>query len=116
MRLASATYVTRHIVGHRVVLSITGEIDIATVDELEGSVNGAVGGGAAELWIDLSETTFMDSSGVHLMIETRRRLAELNRRLAIICPPGPIRRVLDLAGASGILPLFHDRSSAHHAG
>jgi anti-anti-sigma factor len=75
----------------------------------------AWGDGAAGLWIDLSETEFMDSTGIHLMLDTVRRLSALNRRVAIICPAGRIRRVLDISGAASVLPLYDDRASAHQA-
>jgi anti-anti-sigma factor len=113
--LASGAQVRTHVVGHRTVLAVIGEIDIATVALLEQSVDGAIDDGAAELWIDLSHTTFLDTTGVHLLVDTRRRLAALNRRLAIICPPGRIRYLLDVVNVSGALPLFADRPSAHQA-
>lgn len=111
----SGTSVTSQFVGRRAVLTVRGEIDIATVDTVAQSVNGALGDGAAELWIDLSQTEFMDSTGIHLMIDTARRLDAQNRRVAIICPQGRIRRVLDISGAASVPPLFDDRSSAHQA-
>jgi anti-anti-sigma factor len=107
--------VTSKIVGRRAVLAVSGEIDIATVDSLAHAVDGVLERGAAELWIDLSRTEFMDSSGVHLMLDTERRLVELNRRMVIICPHGQIRRILDVTGAADILPLFDDRTAAHQA-
>ena len=110
------TQVTRQIVGHRAVLSVTGDIDTGTIGTLAQSVDGVLENGAAELWIDLSGTEFMDSTGVHLMLETRRRVVALNRQMAIICPRGRIRRLLDVSGASRLLPLFEDRTSAHQAG
>jgi anti-sigma B factor antagonist len=108
--------VTRQLVGHRAVVAVSGEIDIATVGSLAQSVDGLLDDGAAEVWIDLSRTDFMDSSGIHLMLETERRLAGLNRRMAIICPRGQIRRVFEVSGTAGVLPMFEDRTSAHQAG
>ena len=69
--------------------------------------------GALDLWIDLSATTFMDSSGLHLLLDTKRRAHELRRRLAIVCPPGTVRRVFDIAGVADALPLYEDLASAH---
>ena len=58
----------------------------------------------------------MDSSGLHLLLDTRRRVRDLNRQLAIICPPGPVRRLFDVAGVTEHVPLYDDRAAAHHAG
>ena len=99
-------------VGHRTVVEVEGEIDIATVQRLEDVVAGHIRAGVGELWVDLSRVDFMDSNGVHLLL---RAQSELDRRgrLAVICPPGPVRRALTLADADRRLPVFANRASAH---
>lgn len=39
---------------------------------------------------------------------------ELDRRLAVICPPGNVRRVLQVARVDGALPLYHDVVASNH--
>jgi anti-sigma B factor antagonist len=107
--------VTHHAVGRRSVLAVEGEVDLASVPLLADAVDAALEGGAAELWIDLTDTLFMDSSGLHALLDTRRRAAELNRRLAIVCPDGPVRRLFELAGVLDQLPVYDDRAAAHRA-
>jgi anti-sigma B factor antagonist len=104
---------TRHVVGRRTVLRVAGEIDIATAPTLAGAIDTAVAAGALELWIDLTPTSFMDSAGVHVLLAAHARLRELNRRLAVICPGGSVRRVFDLAVAGERLALYEDRAAAH---
>jgi anti-sigma B factor antagonist len=104
---------TRDDVGRRTVLCASGEIDIATAPTLARAIDAALAAGALELWIDLTPASFMDSSGVHVLFETHTRLCDLNRRLAVVCPPGSVRRVLDLSGVSERLPLYEDRAAAH---
>jgi anti-sigma B factor antagonist len=103
------------VVGHRTVLAVTGELDVDTAPELEAAADAALEAGAYELWIDLSGTTFMDSAGVHLLLGLQRRSAELSRRLAIICPAGCVRRLLELTRLVGVLPVYGDRGAAHRA-
>jgi anti-anti-sigma regulatory factor len=55
----------------------------------------------------------MDSSGLHALIDAQARAFELNRRLAVICPGGCVRRVFDLVGLSGRLSLYDDCAAAH---
>ena len=125
MKLGSATageadralaLVTPQEVGRRTVLAVGGEIDLDSVGVLSSAVEAALAGGAAELWIDLTQTLFMDSSGLHVLLDTRSRVRDLNRQLAIICPPGPVRRLFDIAGVAERLPLYDDRAAAHRAG
>ena len=108
--------VERQQIGWRVVLAVTGEVDLASAPSLRSAIDSALDAGAQELWIDLSTATFLDSAGVHLLIAAREQADDLRRRLAVICPPGPVRRVLDLTGATDALPLYEDRGAAHRDG
>jgi anti-sigma B factor antagonist len=109
-------FVTQHVVGRRIVLAVGGEVDVDSVAVVAATVEAALAGGAAELWIDLTQTQFMDSSGLHLLLETRARVRDLNRRLAIVCPPGCVRRLFDIAGVTEHLPVYDDRAAAHRGG
>jgi anti-sigma B factor antagonist len=100
-------------VGHRTVLAASGEIDMATAPALVEAAAAVLASGALDVWLDLSEVTFMDSTGVKVLLDTRGALSGTGRSFAVICPPGPVRRVLGIAGVEGDLPLFTDRASAH---
>jgi len=100
-------------IGHRTVLAASGEIDVATAPALVEAATAVLASGALDVWLDLSEVTFMDSTGVRILLDTRGALSGTGRSFAVICPPGPVRRVLQIAGVEGDLPLFTDRASAH---
>jgi anti-sigma B factor antagonist len=102
-------------VGHRTVLAASGEIDIATAPALREAVDTVLTSGALDVWLDLIAVTFMDSTGVRALLDTRDALSGTGRTFAVICPPGPVRRVLQIAGVDRDLPLFADRASAHAA-
>lgn len=90
--------VDRRDVGRRTVLAVSGEVDIASSPALRSELEAALDEGAHEVWVDLYATTFMDSSGLHVLLQLHQRAEALRRRLTIICPPGNVRRVLDLTG------------------
>jgi anti-sigma B factor antagonist len=108
-----AMMVRWRLVGHRTVLAVTGEVDLATAPELGSAVDTALASGAQELWLDLSATAFMDSSGLHVLLDAHRRMRGLRRRLAIVCPQGAVRRLFEIAGVADALPLYEDRAAAH---
>lgn len=112
---SNVAFVTRRVVGRRTVLAVAGEIDLDSVALVADAVDDALEAGALELWLDFSPTDFMDSSGLHLLIETKARLDSLSRRLVVICPCGPVRRLLDLTGMTERLQAYHDRAEAHRA-
>ena len=74
------------------VIAVTGEVDLATAPELERAVKAVLEGGPANLVIDLSDTTFMDSTGLRVLITADLEFKGADRRLAILVKPGPIRR------------------------
>jgi len=84
------------------ILSVRGEVDIATVGELEEKI-AEVGDPAAGLILDLTATDFMDSSGLRLLVATHERYAAAGGRFRIAVRPGPISRLLDVTGLMGHL-------------
>jgi anti-sigma B factor antagonist len=100
-------------VGRRHVLSFLGELDIATAPLLDGAIAGAIERGAGEVWVDLRQTTFMDSSGVHCLMRAKQTLSQLNRGFAVVCDGDPVRRVLALTGTDRVIATYRDRAAAH---
>ena len=49
------------------------------------------------------------------MLRARAMLARDERTLAIVCPPGPVRRLLELAGVADLLFLYDSRADVNAA-
>ena len=107
------TIVEQH-VGRRAVLAVAGEVDMDTAPELQAAIE-AAGIRAFEIWVDLTETTFMDSSGLHALNAARAQLVLANRRLALVCPDGPVLRVLALTGLDEMFEIHGSRPAANVA-
>jgi anti-sigma B factor antagonist len=100
----------------RSIVSLSGELDIATEGASTHAVSAAARGHDAAVWLDLAGLTFMDSTGARLVIGARNLLAERPaRRLVVICPPGPNRRVLRLTGVDQLVDVHADHASAARA-
>ena len=65
----------------RYVISVSGEVDLATSPELDGAIIAALDSGAAGLAIDLSNVTFMDSSGLGVIVRGLKRCREADIEL-----------------------------------
>ena len=102
------------LVGRRAVLSVAGEIDMTTAAAVRDAIEAAATQ-AFEIWLDLTDTRFMDSSGIHAVTTARAHLAESGRRLVVICPAGPVLRVLTLTGFDQVLEIHPSRMAAHDA-
>lgn len=106
--------VEEHRVGRRVVLSVSGEVDFSTVAALSAAIDRAAAM-SLDVWLDFTQTTFMDSSGVHALLEARSRLDRAGRRMVLICPEGPVLRLLTLTRIDQSLEIHSSRSAAHFA-
>jgi anti-sigma B factor antagonist len=91
---------------------VEGELDIATAPRLIGVLNGAVQEALRSLVVDLSHVDFMDSTGLALLINAHRRLARRSKGFAVVCPPGPLRRVFEVTDMVETLHVCPDRASA----
>lgn len=87
------------------VIAVAGELDIDTVPVLSGRLDSDVTGAHAVL--DLSQLLFMDSTGLALVLEWHRKLAEGGGQLRIAATQAPVRRLFDLADVTSVLSL-HD--------
>jgi anti-anti-sigma factor len=82
----------------RTVLVVRGELDFSSAGHLRSELVEATRDGAGPVAVDLSGVTFIDSTGVSLLVESKRRLGESERDLVLRAPSERVRRVLDLSG------------------
>jgi anti-sigma B factor antagonist len=82
-------------------LAVEGEIDLATVPELERAIDAVFNANSQPLAVDLRNTSFMDSTGLKALVMASRRFDEKDRRFAIAVSGGPVSRLIDLSGVDG---------------
>ena len=85
---------------------LSGELDMASADSLVDEVSMRLGGHPAVL--DMSELTFLDSSGVRAIVQLA---AKSEQPVFIRQPPDNIRKVLAIAGIDGSLGVRIDTPS-----
>jgi anti-sigma B factor antagonist len=84
-------------------LAVTGELDMATGPSLEETALALLRDRPQVLSLDMRGVTFCDSSGIACLIRVQRAVSEAGGRLELRHVHGLVRRVLDLAGVSGVL-------------
>jgi anti-anti-sigma factor len=95
------------------VLSVNGEIDLGTARVLREVLLPVLEHGTGPVVVDLSEVPFMDSTGVHVLVDALQRLRPQNRRFAIACREGgQVHRLLTLTGMLNALTVHRSRESA----
>jgi len=103
--------IDRRDAGTAAVLAPQGDLDLATVGELDRALREAADLHELVL-LDLRGVPFMDSSGLHAMIAADQRMRELGGRLVVVHGGEQIRRLLGLTGADAQLDLVDDPAEA----
>ena len=89
-----------------IVARLEGEVDLSNARELGNRLTAAVPNAALGVVIDLSGTTYLDSSGVHLMFELAERLGSRQQQLRVAVPEtAPLRRVLSVVHLDSTVPI-----------
>jgi anti-sigma B factor antagonist len=91
---------------------VTGELDQSTAPELRTALAVPLGEAAGDVLVDLGACDFIDSTGLSLLVETKRQLAEDARRFAVCSPDADVRRLLELTGIDKAVSLFDTRAEA----
>ena len=111
----SAFEITDYDAGDVPGLTVRGELDLASAPQLELAVDAAIRGSVGAFVLDLGDLEFLDSSGLSVVLRARAMLARDERPLAIVCPPGPVRRLMDCAGVADLLFLYDSRADVEAA-
>jgi anti-sigma B factor antagonist len=93
-------------------VSVIGELDQSTAPDLRQVLAPSLNEPTDPILVDLSDCDFIDSTGLSLLVETKRRLAEHQKRFGVCCPDADVRRLLELTGIDRALGLYKSRSEA----
>lgn len=97
------------------VIAVSGEIDIFTAPELKRAVGNAIDGGARALVVDLTETRFLDSTALGVLIGAVKRLRMLDGRMVIVNTEPSTAKTFEITGLDQIFEIVADRDAAFAA-
>jgi anti-sigma B factor antagonist len=93
------------------LVSVSGEIDMFTAPELKQRVAAAIDSGAETVIVDLSETTFIDSSSLGILIGAHRRIEHRHGHFVVVCDNPAIVKTFKITGLDqvfAIVPTVED--------
>jgi len=85
-------------------ICLIGELDLATADPVQAELERVEATDAAAIVLDLSDLTFMDSTGVRLLVNAQARSRADSNRLTLLRGRAAVQRVLELTGVDALLP------------
>ena len=102
--------VTDH--GHYAVVTVAGEIDIMTGSDLRAPLHDLIGRGIIHHVIDLRAVTFLDSTGLGILVGERKRLQDRGGTVRIVCGPGLVGKVVRLTAVDQLVEVHESVASA----
>jgi anti-sigma B factor antagonist len=82
------------------IVAVAGELDLLSAPQLRTALDALMRANPRHMAIDLTGTTFMDSTGVHVLVDACNCAGG---HLAVICTEGPVRQVIDVLGLNQAL-------------
>ena len=96
--------------GHLIVAS--GDVDVTAIDEMSTLLAMAIAGTTDAVILDLSGVTFVDSTALGTILQAVRQVERVGKRLLVVAPDGPVRRLLELTGLAQSIKLYDRRGDA----
>jgi anti-sigma B factor antagonist len=97
--------------GARVTISLKGELDLSSVGKVQEELRRVEAEEPALLVLDLSNLTFLDSTGLRAVVTADERAREQGRRLVVVRGPDAVQRVFTITRLEERLEMVDDASS-----
>src|SRR5215216_883354 len=96
----------------RHVVAVRGEIDLFTAPELKSALSDAIESGRSRIVVDLTDTTFLDSTALGVLIGAVKRLRSRDGRLTIVNTDPNIAKTFEITGLDQIFTIRGSRDEA----
>ena len=97
------------------VLLVNGEIDVASAPEFHASLSDLIGQEPEVLIVDLSEVTFIDSTGLGVLVGAEKQMRDAGQALRLVVTQPQITRLLELTGLNEVFTVLSSTGDAVRA-
>ena len=94
------------------VVSVRGEVDLATGPEFERALSAVPEDGVESVIVDLTDCSFMDSTGLHLLTRSQERFERSGGRVAVVATNRGVLRLFELTQLDQLLAIYPSRAAA----
>jgi anti-sigma B factor antagonist len=94
------------------VISLAGEVDLYTAPEFKQQLLEVVGQGGKEVVVDFSDTTFIDSTTLGVLVGGVKRLRPNGGQLSLVCNDRNITKIFEITGLDKVFPIYATRNEA----
>ena len=103
---------TEKLSGGQHVISLSGEVDLYTAPEFKQQLLEVIGKGGKEVVVDLTETTFIDSTTLGVLVGGVKRLRPNGGQLSLVCSDRNITKIFEITGLNKVFPIYESRDEA----
>ena len=94
------------------VISLAGEVDLYTAPEFKQQLLDVIGEGGKDVVVDFSDTTFIDSTTLGVLVGGVKRLRAQDGRLSLVCSDRNIRKIFEITGLDRVFTIYPTRDEA----
>ena len=94
------------------VVSLAGEVDLYTAPELKQQLLEVIGQGASHVIVDFTNTTFIDSTTLGVLVGGVKRLRTNEGELALVCSDRNIAKIFEITGLDRVFAIYETREEA----
>jgi anti-sigma B factor antagonist len=94
------------------VISLAGEVDLYTAPEFKQQLLEVIGQGGKQVIVDFSNTTFIDSTTLGVLVGGVKRLRPTGGSLALVCTDQNITKIFEITGLDRVFPIYKSRDEA----
>jgi anti-sigma B factor antagonist len=94
------------------VISLTGEVDLYTAPEFKQQLLEVIAQGGRDVVVDLSGTTFIDSTTLGVLVGGVKRLRTNEGQLSLVCNDRNITKIFEITGLDKVFTIYPPREEA----
>jgi anti-sigma B factor antagonist len=94
------------------VISLAGEVDLYTAPEFKQQLLEVIGQGGTEVVVDFTDTTFIDSTTLGVLVGGVKRLRSNDGQLSLVCNDRNITKIFEITGLDRVFTIYPARDEA----
>ena len=94
------------------VIALTGEVDLYTAPEFKQQLLDVIAKGANDVVVDFTNTTFIDSTTLGVLVGGVKRLRAQDGRLSLVCSDRNITKIFEITGLDRVFTIYPTRDEA----
>src|SRR5688572_10870340 len=103
---------TEELEGQTYVIALGGEVDLYTAPEFKQQLLEVIRQGAKDVVVDFTETTFIDSTTLGVLVGGVKRLRPNGGRLSLVCSDRNIAKIFEITGLNKVFDIYESRDEA----